>query len=184
MLKRKLKIINFNHLSEDHFDRIREYRNQDFVRAVSLDSKPISKAEHERFRTLLKSSDRHFSYLIKREDQDYGIINIKKLDGHICTIGDYLVDEIFQYEGGGIVNRLCICQVCNRLDLRFVRAKQQVSNTRGNRGGGVFTVEHVGYADGFNEYLSEIPDFDDPRVANSRARKAFDKLYEVDELVL
>lgn len=182
MKKRDLKIINFLYLSDEKLKKIREYRNQEYVRDVSISKNIISENEHKNYLTLLEKKDKYFAFLVLNEEKDYGVITFNKIDDKIYYIGDYLVKEEYKFEGGGIANRFCINILCNRLNIKFLKAKQQIDNTRGNRGGGVFTLEHTSCKDGFNEYLVEVPSFDDERISNTKAKKMFDKLYTIKEV--
>lgn len=184
MKKRILRIINFLYLSNEKYSKIREYRNQDYIRKMSLNSNIILEKEHQNYKKLLQEKQNHFAFLVTSDDKDYGVITLKKDEDNVYTIGDYLVNEVYQYEGGGVANRFCINYLCNKLEIKYVRAKQHKSNTRGNRGGGVFTVEHINSDDIFNEYLAEVPNFNDEKVLNTKARKVFDKLYIIEEVKL
>jgi len=181
--KRPINIFNFVTLKDEHFNKVRDYRNQEFVRGASIYQDRVSYSEHQEYRSRLLRQDREFAYIVQNESTDYGVISIHRIDSTTCSVGDYLVDEKFKFEGGGIVNRLSICKICNHLGFTRIKAKQQAGNTRGSRAGGVFTVAHLGTNNGFDEFLSEVPDYEDSRVRNSRARKMFDKLYFFDRCI-
>lgn len=184
MKKRKLKILNFLCLTDEKYNKIREYRNQEYIRNVSLNKDIISKSEHQDYKKLLEKKENYFAYLILNDEKDYGVISFTKIGEDICTLGDYLVNDDYKYEGGGVVNRFCINYLANRLGFNYVRAMQHINNTRGNRGGGVLTIKSLGTKDNFQEYLAEIPNFNDERIKNTKARAMFDKLYEIKELNL
>lgn len=184
MKKRELEIINFLYLTEEKYNKIREYRNQEYIREISFNTSIISEEDHKKYKKLLEKKDIYFAYLIINNGFDYGVITLEKLSEDNWYIGDYLVNEDYKYEGGGIVNRFCINYLCNNLNIKFVRAKQHEENTRGNRGGGVFTIEHISQEDGFNEFLAEVPDFNHPTILETKARKMFDKIYKIETINL
>lgn len=184
MKTRKLRIINFLYLDDKKYKQIREYRNQKYIREVSLNQNKITVEEHQSYKILLNQQDIYFAYLILCDERDYGVITFKKIDNNTCYIGDYLVKEKYKYEGGGIVNRFCINYLCNKINIKYIRAKQFLNNTRGNRGGGVFTIEHISSNNGYNEYLSEVPKFYEEKNLATKARKMFDKIYKITEIIL
>ncbi len=186
MKKRKLKIINFLYLDDEKYNKIREYRNQEYIRKVSLDDRIITKEEHQNYKKLLEKKDKYFAYLITCDDEDYAVITFKKLDDDTYNIGEYLVKEEYKYEGGGVVNRYCILLLCNKLDIKLVRFQILWYNSRGFKAGNVSKIKESTYNqnNGFIEGLLEMLDFNDKEVVESKARKLFDKMYEIIEVKL
>lgn len=184
MKKRNLEIINFLHLNNQYYNQILKYRNQEYVREVSLNTNPISQAEHQNYRRLLKEKKQYFAYLIKNDDKDYGVITLKKGQDDIYTIGDYLIDQTYKYEGGGIVNRFCIMFLCNKLSIRYLKSEFKVSNTRGHRAGSISKINSCIRKDNFFQEYAEVLNFYDESVLNSKARKLFDKVYEIKSIKL
>ena len=181
MKKKKIKIISLTHLSNEHFEIIREYRNQLYIRKVSVNSDPISKEDHLAYKIKLLQKNSHFGFLIQNNETDYGVINLRKINNNTYNIGDYLVKEEYKYEGGGIVNRFCISYIATKLGIKYLKGKQLSTNTRGSRGGGVITLQHINSENGFDEYLAEAVDFYDENYLTLKARKVFDKLYDIIE---
>lgn len=184
MRKRKLKIINFNYLSKQKYNKIREYRNQTYIRDVSLNSNPITREEHTKYLKLLKEGTDYFAYLITSDNKDYGVITLKKIDEKTYLIGDYLVKEDYKYEGGGVVNRYCIIYICNQLNIKFLNVEQKITNTRGNRAGTISQVKESIYENGYLKESVEVLGFNDKEVSNTKARILFDKLYQINSCIL
>lgn len=181
MKKRELKITNFLYLHEDRYNKILKYRNQEFIRKVSINENIISKEEHKNYLKLLREKDTYFAFLITNNDQDYGVISLKKIkDGTYC-IGDYLVKEEYKFEGGGVVNRFCTLYICNKLNIKYLTYDIKYSNRRGFRAGYIAKINTYEEKDGFFSESAEILDFFDEDILNSKARKLFDKLYEIKE---
>jgi len=182
-MKKQIRIVNFLKLNEDKFKKIREYRNQDYIRNVSFNTKEISEEEHNNYKKLLEQKDIYFAYLITCNEKDYGVISLKKINDDTYFIGDYLVDEIYQYEGGGIVNRICISYLSSKLGIKFLKSIQKKTNKRSNRAGGVKTVGIKSFDDNFNSILVSVDEFNSPETLNSKPRILFDKLYEIRDFI-
>lgn len=182
MKKRELRIINFIYLNEDKYNQILEYRNQEFIRKISVNKNIISKEEHKNYFELLKNADKYFSFLITINEKDYGVISLKKITDDTYYIGDYLVKEEYKFEGGGIVNRICISYISTILNIKYLKSKQLIDNTRGNRLGGVKTIEITRCENSdFNEIRVVVDNFYDESIINSKSRILFDKLYDIKD---
>lgn len=181
MKKRNIKIINFLHLDEEKYIKIRNYRNQEFIRKVSSHTDLITEEEHWKYLELLKKQDNYLAFLITRDDEDYGVITLKKFTDDTYFIGDYLVNELYKYEGGGIVNRICISYIASKLNIKYLKTMQNKNNTRSNRAGGVKTLKVISLNDDFNDVIAIIDDFYSPDTLSSKPRILFDKLYVISE---
>ncbi len=184
MQKRKLKIINFLYLTDEKYNKIREYRNQEYIRKVSLNTKIISKEEHKNYKFFLEERKKYFAYLILNDEKDYGVITLKKDFDMTYTVGDYLIDGSSKYEGGGVVNRFCIMYLCNMLNIKYLNSEFKIDNTRGHRAGLISKVNSCIEKDGFFIEYSQVLDFNNKSVIESKARKLFDKIYEIEEIKL
>ncbi|MCR4941762.1 MAG: hypothetical protein K5978_03075 [Campylobacter sp.] len=183
MKKRKIQIINFLHLSEEKYNKIREYRNQEYVRKVSNSTSLISLAEHENYHKLLEQKDKFFAWLLVVDGRDYGVITLKKLSDENYYAGDYLVNEIYKFEGGGVVNSLCTLFICNKIGAKFISYDIKTDNTRAYRRGSIGEVQsHEAKQDSFCELL-KLTDFYDANLLKTRARIAFDKMYEIIDFI-
>ncbi|MDX9797082.1 MAG: hypothetical protein RBT24_09640 [Arcobacteraceae bacterium] len=184
MKKQNIKIINFLHLEKEKYNHILEYRNQKYIREVSQSNKIITKEEHQNYFELLKKKDNYFAFLIMRDNKDFGVISLKKITEDTYFIGDYLVNELFKFEGGGIVNRICISYIANKLNIQYLKTTQNKNNTRSNRAGGVKTLSVVSINDDFNDVTASVDDFYSPETLNSKPRILFDKLYMISEFIV
>lgn len=181
MRRRELSIINFLYLEEEKYNKIREYRNQQYIVNVSSNTNLITEEEHHNYFKLLKEKDTYFAFLIRRNNEDYGVVTLKKITDDTYYIGDYLVKEEYKFEGGGVVNRICISYLANKLNIKYFKTMQYKGNLRGNRSGGVKTIEIVSLQDGFNEITSIVDYYYDKNIVDSKPRKLFDKLYVIKE---
>lgn len=179
MKKREIKIVNFLYLDEKKYNKILEYRNQEYIRKVSINSNLITKEQHMNYLELLKKKDEYFAFLIINNDQDYGVISLKKITDDTYYIGDYLVKEDYKFEGGGVVNRFCVQYICNKLDIKYLTSDIKYSNTRTFRSGKIGELISREIKDETFSDTIEIFDFFNKDVLNSKARKMFDKLYEI-----
>ena len=87
MRKKELRIINFLNLSHEKYMQILDYRNQEFVRAVSNSTEPITIKQHNGYHKLLEKRDIFFAFLITCDDKDYAVINFKKLEDGSFYVG-------------------------------------------------------------------------------------------------
>ena len=182
MKKREIKIVNFLYLDEKKYNKILEYRNQEYIRKVSINENIISKKEHKDYLELLKKKDKYFSFLITINKKDYGVISLKKITEDTYSIVDYLVKEEYKFEGGGIVNRICLSYIASKLNIKYLKSKQLIDNTRGNRLGGVKTIEVIRCENSdFNEIKAVVDNFYDESIINSKSRMLFDKLYDIKD---
>ncbi len=181
MIKRKLKLLNFIDLSANKYNKIRDYRNQEYIIIRSKNTNLISKQDHSNYLKLLKKQDKYFAYLITNNNEDYGVITFNKIDKNTFLVGDYLVKEEYKYEGGGVANRYCMLYLANKLNIKFIQSEIQTNNTRGHRAGAIAKIKKSFYKDGYLKEFSEFLKFDDPIVVNSKARKLFDKIYSIEE---
>lgn len=184
MHQKSVKIINFLHLSKEKYDKILEYRNQAYIREASLNTDIITKQQHENYLNLLKKQDIFFAFLVTVQDNDYAVINLKKVDADTFYIGDYLVNEIYKFEGGGVVSKFCIHYICQKMGAKFIKYDIKHTTTRNLRTGKMGDViEHKDDKDSFTQTV-KIYDYNDPEVLNSKQRKLFDKMYSIKECVL
>lgn len=181
MKKREIKIVNFLYLDEKKYNKILEYRNQEYIRKVSINENIISKKEHKDYLELLKKKDKYFSFLITINKKDYGVISLKKITEDTYSIGDYLVKEDYKFEGGGVVNRFCLLYICNKLNIKYITYDIKYSNTRGFRTGSIAKINSYTEKDGFFSEIAEVFDFFDKDILKSKPRKLFDKLYQIKE---
>lgn len=181
MKKRELKITNFLYLDEENYNKVLEYRNQEFIRKVSMNPDIITMKEHKNYLELLKKKDIYFAFLITNNEEDYGVISLKKITENSYSVGDYLVKEKFKFEGGGVVNKFCMMYLCNKLNIKYLSYDIKYFNTRGFRTGSIAKISSYEEKDDFFSETSEVLDFLDKNVLSSKPRKLFDKLYEIKE---
>lgn len=184
MEKHTLKIINFLHLDKIKYHTILEYRNQPYIRKVSQNEKVITPQEHQKYLKLLQQQDKYFAFLITKNEEDYGVVTLQKITDDTYTIGDYLVKELFQFEGGGVVNRICISFIATKLKIKYLQTTQKKNNTRSNRAGGVKTFKITSIDEHFNEVIATVDDFYSLETINSKPRRLFDKLYTISDFIL
>ena len=184
MQKRKLKIINFLYLSVEKYNKIREYRNQDFIREFSFFKKLISIEEHKKYKEMLEEKENHFAFLITKDDYDYSVITLKKIDNEKYSVGEYLIKEEYKYEGGGIVTRFCMSYLLNNLKIKFIKSSHSIENRRGYRSGIIAEVKDEIYEDGYLSETIEVLEFNHPKSKENKARKCFDKIYEIVDVFI
>lgn len=180
MKKREVSIINFLNLNKEEYEKILEYRNQEFVRRFSKNSDIITKEDHAKYHKLLEKKDEYFAFLIKVDGKDYGVISLKKQDDDTYYTGDYLVKEDYKFEGGGIVNTICLNYICKNLGIKYLFYEILRANTRVFRLGINKIHSQQDNGDSFYETVEVVPLEDN---SNSKIKKIFDKIYEITNYV-
>lgn len=176
MKKREVSIINFLHLNNEEYYKILEYRNQEFVRKFSKNKNIISQEEHENYHKLLEKKDKFFAFLIRVDGKDYGVLNLKQQDANTYYVGDYLVKEDYKFEGGGVVNTICLNYICENLGIKYLFYEILRANTRVFRLGINKIHSQQDNGDSFYETVEIVPLKDS---SNSKIKKIFDKMYEI-----
>lgn len=184
MKKQELRIINFLYLSDEKYNKIREYRNQYFIRQFSFSKKIISSKEHKEYKKILEKKENYFAFLITKNNNDYSVITLKKVDREQYSVGEYLVKEEYKYEGGGIVTRFCMSYILNSLKIKYIKSEHSIKNRRGYRSGVIADIKEETYANGYLSEIIEVLEFNHPRSKDTKARRCFDKIYEIVDVFL
>ncbi|BCX79197.1 hypothetical protein [Campylobacter sp. 19-13652] len=184
MQQKSVRIVNFLHLSPEKYDKILEYRNQKYVREASLNTDIITKNQHENYLNLLKKQDLFFAFLITVDDKDYAVISLKKVNDDTFYIGDYLVNEVYKFEGGGVVNKFCTHYICEKLGAKFISYDILYTTTRNLRTGKMGEVVAHKENDSSFTQTTKLYSYNSLEILNSKQRKLFDKMYEIKECIL
>ena len=165
MRKKELRIINFLNLSYEKYMKILDYRNQEFVRAVSNSTEPITTKQHNDYHKLLEKRDIFFAFLITCDDKDYAVIN-----------------ELYNCEGGGVVLHNCMMFICWKLGIKIISYEVRYTNSRGFRVGQGGTLISSRNEENYFYHTSKLYDYDSKILKETKSRKLFDKLYEIKEM--
>lgn len=180
MIKKQIKIVNFLQLNDEKFEQIRTYRNQKFIRAVSLNEDKITKEQHQTYKKLLLQKKDFFAYLLLCDEKDYGVISLTKNEDSF-DIGTYLVDELYKYEGGGLACHFCVLFICEKLNIKIVSYKIKSHNTRIFRNGNLGEVLQSGFENDLISGKVLLDDFYGQKNMSLKQRKLFDRVYEIVE---
>lgn len=100
----KVDFINFLELNEEYIEKIREWRNQDFVRKYMFNSEVITREEHFNFFKNLKKDNTRKLYLSLYDNMPMGVLQFNVDESEICMeTGYYLIDSKFLNRGFGII---------------------------------------------------------------------------------
>jgi hypothetical protein len=94
--------VNFFNLNSEYKNKIREWRNQLFVREKMINKSIISKKEHEEFMTNLSKKEDMF-YLFFFNRRPFGVAYLKKIDSFNYEYGQYLIKKEDLNSGLGII---------------------------------------------------------------------------------
>ncbi|MGY4687983.1 UDP-4-amino-4,6-dideoxy-N-acetyl-beta-L-altrosamine N-acetyltransferase [Petrotoga sp. DB-2] len=93
--------VNFFNLNSEYKNKIREWRNQWFVREKMINKSIISKKEHEEFMTNLSKEDMFYLFFFNR--RPFGVASLKKFDSINYEYGQYLIKKDDFNSGLGII---------------------------------------------------------------------------------
>jgi UDP-4-amino-4,6-dideoxy-N-acetyl-beta-L-altrosamine N-acetyltransferase len=80
MLTKDVTLINFTDLDASQNEMVLSWRNDEGVKKWMYTSHDISIDEHLKFIEFLKSSDLQIYFLVRKSDEDIGVINFKDFD--------------------------------------------------------------------------------------------------------
>lgn len=72
-------IINYCNLSDSEIEMVRTWRNHEKIRECGFKDDEISPAEHKGFLKKLKTDDRNFYWVMKKDDDYLGVLSIIKI---------------------------------------------------------------------------------------------------------
>jgi len=118
--------VNFNDLDNENKNKIREWRNQIFVRKNMDNISLISEKEHKHFLESIKNNNKINNYLFFFNNKPIGIGNIKE-ENDKWIFGYYLIDEKFLNFGYGSLIEYVILNLFfqkNKFNNLFVKVKK------------------------------------------------------------
>lgn len=122
--------VNFFNLNSEYKNKIREWRNQLFVREKMINKSIISKEEHEEFITnLTKKEDMFYLFFFNRKP--FGVASLKKVDDINYEYGQYLINKKDLNSGLGIIMEYIIHDMFfkNYYDKKIL-CKTKISNDK------------------------------------------------------
>ena len=104
MDKKKFKAVELKHLDQETILKIREWRNQDFVRLQSLTQDVIDEETHLKWIERMKSDKNRYLFVSYLDDEPLGVIQLHyDPDEDVVESGEYLVSEEMQACGYGTI---------------------------------------------------------------------------------
>lgn len=93
-----------NILDTEYTDKLREWRNQDFVRKNMTNHDIIGKEEHEKYIEFLRKSDTNKVFVALNHDEPLAIVTIKiNWEEKYVEPGTYIINEDYLGKGYGII---------------------------------------------------------------------------------
>lgn len=122
---------NVNRLSNKEKKEIRNWRNQDFVRAHMFKTAIIKEDEHEAFVRKLELNQEYRMYRVALDGRIIGIATITTLTDGSIIYGSYLTHEEDMNSGLGFVMEYCFLrQAFEVMKISRVRVRIRTDNTK------------------------------------------------------
>lgn len=105
-MKKHFKAVELKYLDDVTIMKIREWRNQPFVRNMMFSQQEITEEEHINYIAALKQDDNRGLFVFYLDDEPFAVFQYKfnQTDKTVVT-GSYLIDRQYQVMGyGGIMN--------------------------------------------------------------------------------
>lgn len=102
LMKKHFKAIELKYLDDDIIMKIREWRNQPFVRNKMYSQHDITEEEHKKYIQALLNDENRGLFVFYLDDEPFGVFQyvLHKKDNCV-ECGNYLVDEEYQNLGYG-----------------------------------------------------------------------------------
>ena len=104
MGKKRFKAVELNRLDENTALKIREWRNQDFVRKSSLTQGVIDEDTHKKWLSSMRANPDRYLFVCYLDEEPFGVIQLN-YDRDLDSVesGEYLISEDFQAMGYGTI---------------------------------------------------------------------------------
>lgn len=103
-MKKKFKAVELNQLDDTTIMKIREWRNQEFVRKMMFNKDIIDEETHIRWIDELKNDTNRYLFVFYLDDEPFGVTQYKyHSEKNAIETGDYLISEDYQLMGYGVI---------------------------------------------------------------------------------
>lgn len=116
MVKKSFKAVELKYLDKETTEQIRIWRNSEFIRKQSFTNHIITPEEHKNFINKIKNDNNRGLFVFYLDDEPFGVYQyeINHLNNFV-TIGNYLIDEEYQYMGYGAIMLYFILEINFRI---------------------------------------------------------------------
>lgn len=132
MVKKRIKAIELRQLDEETICKIREWRNQDFVRKNMFHQDIITAEEHEQWIQKVRLDNNRYLFVLYIDDIPLGVCTyIYNMQDDIVEMGHYLISEEDQTMGYGVLLTYFGLDIMyNVLHYNRMRSQTLVTNKR------------------------------------------------------
>ncbi len=103
-MKKHFKAVELKHLDNATIMKIREWRNQPFVRSMMFSQHEITEEEHMNYIAALKQDDNRGLFVFYLDDEPFGVFQYKLLrEKNAIVPGTYLISQDYQVMGYGVI---------------------------------------------------------------------------------
>jgi len=123
-------LINFINLNDAEKEMVRNWRNKDNIRKWMISDHIINKDEHSSFLQGLKSSSKHFYWVVKRNEDYIGVVSLMNVDfDHLrSSFGAYANPEKNIIGAGQLLFKQIIDVAFNKLNIHSIRGETMEEN--------------------------------------------------------
>lgn len=112
MKKMHFKAIELDHLDVDTIRRIRDWRNQEFVRMEMFTQNIIGEEEHIHWINSIKSDENRHLFVYYLDDEPFAVVQSRYFPEYdYVETGDYLISEEYQSMGYGTFIRYFTAEI-------------------------------------------------------------------------
>lgn len=103
-MKKHFKAVELKYLDDETIKKIREWRNQSFVRELMYTQQEITEEEHNSFIDSFFKSEKRGLFVFYLDDEPFGVYQyIYHPEGNYVTDGNYLIKQEYQDLGYGVI---------------------------------------------------------------------------------
>lgn len=103
-MKKHFKAVELKYLDDDTIMKIREWRNQPFIKNMMYSQHDITEEEHTNYISALKKDENRGLFVFYLDDTPFAVYQyIIHPEGNYITDGNYLTEEEYQYMGYGTI---------------------------------------------------------------------------------
>lgn len=112
MKKKHFKAVELKYLDNNTINKIREWRNQEFVREQMFTQNVIQEYEHQKWIDMIRNDDNRHLFVFYLDDNPFAVMQSRYYPEYeYVETGDYLISQEYQAMGYGTFNMYFIPEI-------------------------------------------------------------------------